>query len=447
MKTQLDSARDGEITQEMKEAAVYDDVSPEFIRDGIANGHIVIYGNPQRKSTVVGIGQGLRTKINASIGTSPDIIDFDMEVEKAKVAEKAGADTLMELSTGGDLGEIRKRILDSTSLTVGTVPLYQAAMETIEKKGSVVKMESDFLFEIIERQAQDGIGFMAIHCGINMITLERLRKQGYRYGGLVSRGGSFLTAWMNHNKKENPLYEEIDRLIDIMKKYDVILSLGNGLRAGAVHDSTDRAQIQELIMNSEVAEYAQKKGVQIIVEGPGHIPIDEIEANVIIQKRMSNNAPFYMLGPITTDVTPGYDHISSAIGAALSSRYGADFICYVTPPEHLALPTADDVREGVMAAKVAVHVGDMVKLKDKVKNQDLKMGIARRDLDWKTQFETAITSEKAEEIRKSRPPMEEETCTMCGPVCSLKGVMEYYEDDLKDSRKKSYSTAVPSNGF
>ena len=447
MKTQLDRARDGEITQEMKEAAVYDDVSPEFIRDGIANGHIVIYGNPQRKSRVVGIGQGLRTKINASIGTSPDIVDFDMEVEKAKVAEKAGADTLMELSTGGDLGEIRKRVLASISLTVGTVPLYQAAMETIEKKGSVVKMEADFLFEIIERQAQDGIGFMAIHCGINMITLERLRKQGYRYGGLVSRGGSFLTAWMNHNKKENPLYEEIDRLIDIMKKYDVILSLGNGLRAGAVHDSTDRAQIQELIMNSEIAEYAQKKGVQIIVEGPGHIPIDEIEANVIIQKRMSNNAPFYMLGPITTDVTPGYDHISSAIGAALSSRYGADFICYVTPPEHLALPTADDVREGVMAAKVAVHVGDMVKLKDKVKNQDLKMGIARRDLDWKTQFETAITSEKAEEIRKSRPPMEEETCTMCGPVCSLKGVMEYYEDDLKDSRKKSYSTAVPSNGF
>ena len=442
MKTQLDRARDGEITQEMKEAAVYDDVSPEFIRDGIANGRIVIYGNPQRKSTVVGIGQGLRTKINASIGTSPDIVDFDMEVEKAKVAEKAGADTLMELSTGGDLGEIRKRVLDSISLTVGTVPLYQAAMETIEKKGSVVKMEADFLFEIIERQAQDGIGFMAIHCGINMITLERLRKQGYRYGGLVSRGGSFLTAWMNHNKKENPLYEEIDRLIDIMKKYDVILSLGNGLRAGAVHDSTDRAQIQELIMNSEIAEYAQKKGVQIIVEGPGHIPIDEIEANVIIQKRMSNNAPFYMLGPITTDVTPGYDHISSAIGAALSSRYGADFICYVTPPEHLALPTPDDVREGVMAAKVAVHVGDMIKLKDKVKNQDLKMGIARRDLDWKTQYETAITSEKAEEIRKSRPPMEEDTCTMCGPVCSLKGVMEYYEDDLKDSRKKSYTAAL-----
>ncbi len=448
MKTQLDRAREGEITPEMKEAAVYDDVTPEFIRDGIANGHIVIYGNPQRKSKVVGIGQGLRTKINASIGTSPDIIDFDMEVEKAKVAEKAGADTLMELSTGGNLSEVRRRVLDAVSLTVGNVPLYQAAMETIDKKGSVVHMETDFLFDCIEQQAQDGIGFMAIHCGINMITLERLRKQGYRYGGLVSRGGSFLTAWMNHNKKENPLYEELDRLIAIMKKYDVILSLGNGLRAGAVHDSTDRAQIQELIMNSEVAEYAQSKGVQIIVEGPGHIPIDEIEANVIIQKRMSNNAPFYMLGPITTDVTPGYDHISSAIGAALSSRYGADFICYVTPPEHLALPTPDDVKEGIMAAKVATHVGDMVKLKNKVKNQDLKMGIARRDLDWKTQFETAITRERAEEIRKSRPPMEaEETCTMCGSVCSLKGVAEYYEDDLKNSRKRSYETAVSPNGF
>jgi phosphomethylpyrimidine synthase len=247
---------------------------------------------------------------------------------------------------------------------------------------------------------------------------------------------------MNHNKKENPLYEQIDRLIDIMKKYDVILSLGNGLRAGAIHDSTDRAQIQELIINSEIAEYAQKKGVQIIVEGPGHIPIDEIEANVIIQKRLSNDAPFYMLGPITTDVAPGYDHISAAIGAALSSRYGADFICYVTPPEHLALPTPDDVREGVMAAKVAVHVGDMVKLKDKVKNQDLKMGIARRDLDWKTQYETAITSDKAQEIRNGRPPLEDDTCTMCGSVCSLKGVREYYEDDLKDSRKKSVLTAL-----
>ncbi|MGR3309392.1 MAG: phosphomethylpyrimidine synthase ThiC [Candidatus Brocadiales bacterium] len=442
MKTQLEMAKNGEITSAMEEAAKYDDFCPELIRDGIANGTIVISGNIHRKSRVIGIGKGLRTKVNASIGTSPDIVDIDMEIKKAKVAEKYGADTLMELSTGGDLNEVRRRVLESTSLMVGTVPLYQAAIETIKKKGSVVHMEADFLFDIIEQQAEEGIGFMAIHCGINLITLERLRKQGYRFGGLVSRGGSFLTAWMNHNKKENPLYEQIDRLIDIMKRHDVILSLGNGLRAGAVHDSTDRAQIQELIMNSELAEDAQKKGVQVIVEGPGHIPIDEIEANVIIQKRLSNNAPFYMLGPITTDVAPGYDHITAAIGAALSSRYGADFICYVTPPEHLALPTPDDVREGVMAARIAVHVGDMVKLKDKVKDADLKMGIARRDLDWDTQYKTAITQERAKEIRDSRPPMDEDTCTMCGKLCSLKTVKKYYQDTLDDSRKKSYVAAL-----
>lgn len=442
MKTQLEMARNGEITSAMEEAARYDDVCPEFIRDGIANGAIVISGNIHRKCRVVGIGKGLRTKVNASIGTSPDIVDIDMEIKKAKVAEKYGADTLMELSTGGDLNEVRCRVLESTSLMVGTVPLYQAAIETIRKRGSVVHMEADFLFDIIEQQAEEGIGFMAIHCGINLLTLERLRKQGYRFGGLVSRGGSFLTAWMNHNKKENPLYEQIDRLIDIMKRHDVILSLGNGLRAGAVHDSTDRAQIQELIMNSEIAEHAQKRDVQVIVEGPGHIPIDEIEANVILQKRLSNNAPFYMLGPITTDVAPGYDHISAAIGAALSSRYGADFICYVTPPEHLALPTPDDVREGVMAARIAVHVGDMVKLKDKVKNADLKMGIARRDLDWDTQYKTAISAERAQEIRGSRPPMDEDTCTMCGKLCSLKTVKKYYEDTLEDSKKKSYVAAL-----
>ena len=442
MKTQLDLAREGAITEQMKEAAAYDDVSPEFIRDGIANGTIVIYGNPNRRARVIGIGKGLKTKVNASIGTSPDVIDVDMEVEKAKVAEQSGADTLMELSTGGDLTGVRKRVLDAISLTVGTVPLYQAAIETIKKKESVVHMEADFLFDVIEQQAEEGIGFMAIHCGINLTTLERLKKQGYRYGGLVSRGGSFLTAWMNHNKKENPLYDQIDRLIDIMKKHDVILSLGNGLRAGAIHDSTDRAQIQELIMNSEIAEYAQKKGVQIIVEGPGHIPIDEIEANVIIQKRLSNNAPFYMLGPITTDIAPGYDHISSAIGAALSSSHGADFICYVTPPEHLALPKPADVKEGVMAARVAAHVGDMIKLKEKARNSDLKMGIARRDLDWKTQYETALTSEKAQEIRDSSPPAEEDTCTMCGKFCSLKGVSKYYEEDLENSKKKSFALAA-----
>ncbi len=442
MKTQLERAREGEITPQMEEAACYDDVCPEFIREGIARGQIVLYGNPHRKSRVVGIGRGLRTKVNASIGTSPDIVDIDMELEKARTAEEYGADTLMELSTGGDLREIRRRVLDAVELTVGTVPLYQAAIEATRDRGAVENMDPEALFDIIEQQAEEGIGFMAIHCGVNRLVLERLKKQGYRFGGLVSRGGSFLTAWIEHNQKENPLYEQIDRLIDIMKRHDVILSLGNGLRAGAVHDSTDRAQIQELIVNSEIAEYAQSKGVQCIVEGPGHIPIDEIEANVLLQKRLSNNAPFYMLGPITTDVAPGYDHISSAIGAALSSMYGADFICYVTPPEHLALPNDADVREGVMAARVAVHVGDMVKLKDKVKNADLKMAVARRDLDWETQYTTAISEKRAREIRKSRPPMEGDTCTKCGKLCSLKTVKEYYQPYLEKSRKRSVAAAL-----
>ena len=442
MKTQLERARAGEITPEMEEAARYDDVCPEFIREGVARGLIVLYGNPHRKSRVVGIGRGLRTKVNASIGTSPDIIDIDMEVEKARTAQKYGADTLMELSTGGDLREIRRRVLDAIELTVGTVPLYQAAIEAMRNEGAVEKMDPEALFDIIEQQAEEGIGFMAIHCGVNRLVLERLKKQGYRFGGLVSRSGSFLTAWIEHNQKENPLYEQIDRLIDIMKRHDVILSLGNGLRAGAIHDSTDRAQIQELIINSEIAEYAQSRDVQCIVEGPGHIPIDEIEANVLLQKRLSNNAPFYMLGPITTDVAPGYDHISSAIGAALSSMYGADFICYVTPPEHLALPGVEDVREGVMAAKIAVHVGDMVKLKDKVKNLDMKMAVARRDLDWETQYSTAITEERAREIRKSRPPMDGDTCTMCGKLCSLKTVKDYYKPYLEKSRKRSLTAAL-----
>jgi len=447
MKTQLERAREGEITPQMEEAAGYDGVCPEFIRDGIARGWIVLHGNPHRKSRVVGIGKGLRTKVNASIGTSPDIINVDMEVEKARTAEKYGADTLMELSTGGDLKGIRASVLKAIGLSVGTVPLYQAAIETTRKSGSVVNMDPNFLFDTIEEQAEEGIGFMAIHCGVNRLVLERLKKQGYRFGGLVSRGGAFLTAWIEHNKKENPLYEQIDRLIDIMKRHDVILSLGNGLRAGAVHDSTDRAQIQELIINSEIAEYAQSRGVQCIVEGPGHIPIDEIEANVILQKRLSNNAPFYMLGPITTDVAPGYDHISSAIGAALSSMYGADFICYVTPPEHLALPTVEDVREGVMAARVATHVGDMVKLKDKVKDMDLKMAVARRDLDWETQYNTAISSERAKEIRKSRPPVDEDTCTMCGKLCSLKTVRGYYQPYLEKGRKKKAEVSSASGGL
>ena len=433
MSTQIDSARAGKVTPEMEAVAKAEGLPAEFVRQGVAAGQIVIPNNTRRPSRCVGIGKGLRTKVNASIGTSTDIIDLDMEVEKAKTAEKYGADTLMELSTGGDLPLIRRTILKTTSLPVGSVPLYQAFTEAARDQGAAVKMDAERLFDIIEEQCADGISFMAIHCGINRFTIERLRKQGYRHGGLVSRGGSYMVAWMIENDKENPLFEHFDRVVGIMRKYDAVLSLGNGLRAGAIHDSTDRAQIQELIINCELAEEGQNMGCQMMVEGPGHIPIDEIEANVILQKRMSNEAPFYMLGPITTDVAPGYDHISAAIGAALASAYGADFICYVTPPEHLALPKPEDVREGLMAARIAAHVGDMIKRKDR--NRDREMGHARRRVSWREQFALCITPERAQEIRNSRMPADEDTCTMCGKACAYKNIERYMDKYLSAEKR------------
>ncbi|HEX9861380.1 MAG TPA: phosphomethylpyrimidine synthase ThiC, partial [Nitrospirota bacterium] len=385
MASQVELGLQGVVSKEMEAAAAADGVSAEYVREMVAAGKVVIPNNTGRVSRYVGIGKGLSTKINASIGTSTDIADIKMEVEKAKVAEECGADSLMELSVGGDIPRIRREILSAVNLPVGTVPLYQAFAQAIEKYGSPVDMPEEMLFDVIEEQCADGISFMAIHCGINRMTIERLKRQGYRYGGLVSKGGAYMVAWMLHNNKENPLYERFDRVAEILKKYDCVLSLGNGFRAGAIHDSSDRCQIQELIINCELAEEGRKMGCQMMVEGPGHIPIDEIEANIILQKRMSGEAPFYVLGPITTDVAPGYDHITSAIGASLSSAYGADFICYVTPAEHLALPNVDDVREGVMAARIAAHVGDMVKLKNKSLDRD--MSLARRGLDWNKQFE------------------------------------------------------------
>jgi len=417
------SAKRGIITEEMKTVAQQEGVTGEFVCRGVAEGRIVIPISPYREVRICGIGEGLRTKVNASIGTSTDIENVDMEVEKARMAEQAGADTLMELSTGGDLVEIRRRVVEATALSVGSVPLYQAFIEAARKNGAVVHMKEDDLFRITSEQAKAGTNFMAIHTGINFVTLDRLKNQG-RHGGLVSRGGAFMTAWMLHNEKENPLYSEFDYLLEIMKEHEVTLSMGNGMRAGAVHDATDRAQIQELLINAELADKAHAAGVQTIIEGPGHIPIDEIEANVILQKRVTNRKPFYMLGPLVTDIAPGYDDRVAAIGAALSSSYGADFICYVTPSEHLALPTPAEVYEGVISARIAAHVGDMVKLKKR--EADLEMGHARRDLDWERQFALAINPERAREIRKERAPADSDTCTMCGDYCALKIVNRYF---------------------
>jgi phosphomethylpyrimidine synthase len=420
----ITSAKRGIVTEEMKAVAREEGVTEDFVRRGIAEGHIVIPISPYREVRICGIGEGLRTKVNASIGTSTDISDTEMEVEKARMAERAGADTLMELSTGGDLVEIRRRVVEATSLSVGSVPLYQAFIEAARKDGAVVHMREDDLFRITAEQAKAGTNFMAIHTGINFVTLERLKNQG-RHGGLVSRGGAFMTAWMLHNQKENPLFSEFDYLLEIMKEHEVTLSMGNGMRAGAVHDATDRAQIQELLINAELADKAHAAGVQTIVEGPGHIPIDEIEANVILQKRVTNGKPFYMLGPLVTDIAPGYDDRVAAIGAALSSSYGADFICYVTPSEHLALPTPEEVYEGVISARIAAHVGDMVKLGKR--DADQEMGHARRDLDWERQFAVAINPERARAIRKERSPADADTCTMCGDYCALKIVNRYFK--------------------
>ncbi len=428
--TQMDDARKGIITQEMKSVAEIENVDEEFIRKSIANGTIVIPNNVGRNANPVGIGAGLRTKVNATIGTSTDINDVDMEVEKAKIAMENKADTLMELSIGGDLDAIRKTILSVTDLPVGSVPIYQAAVGSIRKHGAAIYMEEDSMFKAIEKQAKDGIDFMAIHCSVNKETLKRLKRQG-REGGLVSRGGAFISAWMVHNEIENPLYKNYEYVLDIAKEYDFALSLANGMRAGAIADSTDRAQIQELIILGELVDQAREVGVQTIIEGPGHIPLKEIPTNVMVQKKLCRGAPFYMLGPIVTDIAPAYDHIVSSIGAAQSAAAGADFICYVTPAEHLALPGPEDVKQGVIATRIGAYVGDMAK---GIHNGelDLVMANARKKLDWEGQYAAAICPSDARSIREAKPPEDPDTCTMCGSNCAIKIVNEWLDDASKD---------------
>lgn len=434
MKTQIELARHGVLTTQMATIAQDENLSPDFILQMVAEGKIVIPWNHNRKPKAVGIGKGLRTKVNASIGTSSDIVDYAEEVRKAQAAEESGADTLMELSVGGDLDRIRREIIAAVDLPVGNVPLYQAFCEAGKKYGDPNRLDEEMLFDLIEQQCADGLAFMAVHCGINRYTIERLKRQGYRYGGLVSKGGVGMAAWMLANNRENPLYEKFDRVVGILKKYDTVLSLGNGLRAGAIHDSSDRAQVQELLINCELAEIGRDMGCQMLVEGPGHVPLDEIEGNIQLQKRMSGGAPYYMLGPIPTDVAPGFDHITAAIGAAQSSRYGADLICYITPAEHLALPTEEDVRQGVKAARIAAYIGDMNKYPEKGRQQDKEMSKARRDLNWEKQFSLALFPEDARAIRGSRMPEDEQTCTMCGDFCASRSAGKLFAGELRGDK-------------
>jgi len=436
VKTQIEQAREGVITPQMEKVAKDEQQSPEYIRRMVAEGKIVIPWNHNRKpSRIAGIGKGLSTKVNASIGTSSDIVDYAAEVAKAIAAQESGADTLMELSVGGDLDRVRREVIAAVDLPVGNVPLYQAFCEAARKYGDPNKLDEEMLFDLIEQQCADGMAFMAVHCGINLYTIERLRNQGYRYGGLVSKGGVSMVAWMLANKRENPLYEKFDRVVSILKKYDTVLSLGNGLRAGAIHDSSDRAQIQELLINCELAELGREMGCQMLVEGPGHVPLDEVAGNIQLQKRMSGGAPYYMLGPISTDVAPGFDHITAAIGAAQSSRFGADLICYITPAEHLALPNEEDVRQGVKAAKVAAYIGDMNKYPERGRERDKEMSKARRDLNWEKQFQLALYPEDARAIRASRVPEDEATCTMCGDFCASRGAGKLFSADLSPEKR------------
>ncbi len=430
MKTQIELAREGIVTEQMQAVASDEKIEAAIIRDRVANGQIVIPNNPFRKGQqVVGIGRGLRTKVNASIGTSSDICDIDLEVRKALAAEEEGADTLMELSAGGDLDAVRRAVLAATTCPVGNVPLYQAFKETTRKHQNPAQLDPEYLFDLIEQQLADGLSFMAIHCGINQYTIRRLRKQGFRYGGLASKGCTFMVAWMDMNKKENPLYEQFERVCNLMKKYDAVLSLGNGIRAGAIHDSHDRAQMAEMIINCELAEIGREMGCQTMVEGPGHVPMDEIAGNIMLEKRMSGNAPYYMLGPIPSDVGAGYDHVTAAIGAATSARHGADLICYITPAEHLALPTEGDVREGVRVTRLAVHIGDLSKYPER-RDRDKQAAMARRDMRWDDLQELLLFPEVARSIRDSRQPEQSETCTMCGDFCAMKKGMEVFKQDI-----------------
>jgi len=421
---QIRAAREGRITPEMKAVAKKENLDAELIRQRVEKGEITLMKNVKRNNVEpLAIGKGLRTKVNANIGTSTDCVDMNEELKKAKAAVDAGADAVMDLSTSGDLTKIRKEIITQVPAILGTVPIYQAVVETVETKGGLTKMTSDDLFRVLKQQAEEGVDFFTVHCGVTMQSIERLQKQG-RLTNIVSRGGSFLTTWIIANEKENPLYEEYDRLLELVKKYDIVLSLGDGLRPGSLHDATDRAQIEELIILGELTERAWEQDVQVMIEGPGHIPLDQIITNIQIQKKLCRNAPFYVLGPIVTDVAPGYDHITSAIGGAIAATAGADFLCYVTPGEHLKLPDVEDVRQGVIAARIAAHAADIAKGLPGAIQWDHNMSKARRELDWNQQIKLAIDPEHAKKLRELGKPDQEDVCSMCGEYCAIKIVNE-----------------------
>ena len=421
--TQLSEAKKGIATEQIKSVAKAEKIDLAVVLRRVAEGKIVVPYNPIHSPKAVGIGKGLRVKVNANIGTSMEHCNPDEEVEKAKVAVESGTHAVMDLSTGGNLDEIRLSLLKVVNVPFGTVPVYQAAVESIDKHGSIVDMTEDEIFNAFEKQAKQGVDFAVAHVGVTKQSVERLRKQ-HRLIPMVSRGGAFHMAWILHNKKENPLYKNFDYLLEIAKEYDLTLSLGDGMRSGAIYDSNDRAKFQELLIIGELVEKARKAGVQAMVEGPGHMPLNNIRANIEIMKTVTKEAPYFVLGPLVTDIAPGYDHFVAGIGGAIAGYYGADFLCYVTPAEHLSLPGLDDVRQGVIAARIAAHAADLARGIDRDVDKDFSQ--ARENLDWNKMFKLCIDPVKAKEYRKNRPPHEDpSTCTMCGKLCAIKIVNEY----------------------
>ena len=420
--TQLEYARKGQITNEMEIVAKEENIDIQKLIRRVAKGYITIPKNVNSKSVPKGIGKGLTTKINANIGSSSEIEDIDVEIEKAKIAVQYGADALMDLSTGPNLKAIREKIMQAVNIPIGTVPIYEAAVGASKEKGAVINMDEDDMFNAIINQAKEGVDFMTIHSGITRDTVEKV-KNSDRIMGIVSRGGSFLAAWILQNDEENPLYKNYDYLLEIAHEYDVTLSLGDGLRPGCLADASDVSQIQELITLGQLVERARDAGVQVMVEGPGHVPMDQIKANMKIQKTICKGAPFYVLGPIVTDLAPGYDHITSAIGGAIAASSGADFLCYVTPKEHLAIPDIEAVKEGIIASKIAAQAADVANGVKSAWNNELKMAKARRCFDWEKQFELAFDHETPRKYREKKPTSGD-MCTMCGEFCALRIVRD-----------------------
>ena len=423
--TLMEDAKKGTITSEMEIVARNEGVEARTICSCIAKGTITIPNNTQRECRLIGIGKYLSTKINANIGTSRDCINIDDEVEKAVTAQRYGADALMDLSTGGDLDLTRKRIMDAVELPIGSVPIYQAA--AMQK--TVVDMTSDDMFNAVRKHAKDGVDFVTVHAGVNLNSIQRLKK-GDRITNIVSRGGSFTFAWMIHNGEDNPFYSEYDYLLEIAHEYDMAVSLGDGMRPGCIHDASDRSSFMEFITLGELVKRTREANVQCFVEGPGHVPIDEIELSVKGMKSLCDNAPLSLLGPLVTDIAPGYDHITGAIGGTFAGMCGTDFLCMTTPAEHLALPTNDDIKEGTIVTKIAAHAADLAKegQRERARAVDDKMAHARKNLDWETQFSLAIDGERARHIRESRIT-DSGACSMCGDLCAMKIVSKALEEE------------------